>query len=54
MSASAAWVKTPESLEMNRIEGKTGGEVVVNLFARSSGILLTLNSRGGAGYADLP
>jgi hypothetical protein len=54
MSASAARAKTPESLEMNRIEGKTGGEVVVNLFARSSDWLTGFNSCCGAGYADLP
>jgi hypothetical protein len=54
MSAPAARAKTPESLEMNRIEGKTGREVVVNLFARSSAALLTFNPRRGVGYADLP
>lgn len=54
MSASAAWVKTPESLEMNRIENKTGREVVVNLFVRSSDGLAEFNSCCGAGYADLP
>jgi hypothetical protein len=54
MSAPAARAKTPESLEMNRIEGKTGREVVVNLFARSSDGLSEFNSCRGAGYADLP
>jgi hypothetical protein len=54
MSASAAWVKTPASLEMNRIENKTGHEFVVNPFARSLNELTEFNSRGGAGYADLP
>jgi hypothetical protein len=54
MSAPAARAKTPESLEMNRIEDKTGREVDVNLFARSSDGLAELNSCRGAGYADLP
>ena len=54
MSAPAARAKTPESLETNRIEGKTGREVVVNLFARSSDGLSGFNSCRGAGYADLP
>lgn len=54
MSAPAARVKTPESMEMNRIEGKTGREVIVNLFARSSDGLTGFNSCRRAGYADLP
>lgn len=54
MSASAARVKTPESMEINRIKNKTGGEVDVNLSAPALGVLLSFNSRGGAGYADLP
>ena len=54
MSAPAARVKTPESMEMNRMEGKTGREVVVNLFACSPNGLTGFNSFRGAGYADLP
>jgi hypothetical protein len=54
MSAPAARAKTPESLEMNRIEDKTAREVDVNLFARASDGLAELNSCRGVGYADLP
>ena len=52
MSAPAARAKMPESLEMNRMEDKTGREVAVNLTAPALGDLLSFNSRGGAGYAD--
>jgi hypothetical protein len=54
MSAPAARAKTPETLEMNRIGGKTRRDVDVNLFACSSDRLAEFNSCGGAGYADLP
>jgi hypothetical protein len=54
MSAPAARAKSPKPMEMNRMKDKTGQEVVVNLFARSSVGLTVLNSRGSAGYADLP
>jgi len=46
MSAPAARAKTPESLEMNRMEDKTGREVAVNLTAPALGDLLSFNSRG--------
>jgi hypothetical protein len=54
MSAPAARAKTPESLEMNSTGDKTGREIDVNLFARSSDGLTEFNSWRGAGYADLP
>lgn len=41
MSAPAARVKTPEFLEMNRIEGKTDGEVDVNPSAHALSVVLS-------------
>ena len=54
MSAATARARTSEWSEMNKIESNTSQEIVANLSALALGVLLSFNSRGGAGYADLP
>lgn len=52
---SLGQAKTPESPEMNRIEGKTGREVDVSLFARSSdwaGWVQLMPWRGARAYRE--
>ena len=54
MTAAATRARALEWLEMNEIESNTSQEIVANLSALALGVLLSFNSRGGAGYADLP
>ena len=54
MTAAAARARTLEWSKMNEIESNTSQEIVASLSALALGVLLSFNSRGGAGYADLP